>query len=86
MPEEMDVPSPPPPRHRIQPAKLLLSKWTAVAPRNREKHFLVTRVIVPENPDAPTEWVDLEAVYSGRTRRMAWRDLADPAHWMRGWR
>lgn len=84
---EKDAPMPPQTsRQRIQPAKLMLSKWTAVSPQNREKHFLVTRVIVPEIPDAPIEWVDLEAVHSGRTQRLAWRDLTDPAHWIRGWR
>ncbi len=30
------------------PGKLLLSKWTARVPRNREKHFIVTRVMHPE--------------------------------------
>ena len=31
--------------NQINPDKLLLSKWTAVQPYNKEKHFLVTRVI-----------------------------------------
>ena len=30
--------------NRINPAKLLLSKWTAARPRNKEKHFLVTEL------------------------------------------
>jgi hypothetical protein len=34
-------------RHRLSPKKLLLSKWTAVTPRDREKHFLVVRVVPP---------------------------------------
>jgi hypothetical protein len=29
---------------------LLLSKWTAVPPLNREKHFVVVRMIEPEPP------------------------------------
>ncbi len=82
----MVAPSPRPPRHRISPNKLLLSKWTAAAPQDREKHFLVIRVIVPEIPDAPIEWVDLEAVHSGRSQRLPWRDLTDPPRWLRGWR
>ncbi|NLZ79547.1 MAG: TIGR02450 family Trp-rich protein, partial [Gammaproteobacteria bacterium] len=28
--------------HRINPKKLLHSKWTAVSPVNKEKHFMVT--------------------------------------------
>jgi hypothetical protein len=30
-------------RNRLSPKKLLLSKWTAVQPLNREKHFVVVR-------------------------------------------
>ena len=37
-------------KNRLSPKKLLLTKWTAVKPRNREKHFVVTRVIEPEPP------------------------------------
>ena len=35
------------PRRRLSPKKLLHSKWTAVVPHNKEKHFIVTQVIVP---------------------------------------
>ena len=35
-------------RNLLSPKKLLLSKWTAVQPLNREKHFVVVRVIEPE--------------------------------------
>ena len=85
MPPDDAHPARRPVRRRLQPGKLLLSKWTAVAPTNREKHFLVTKVIVPEIPGAPIEWVDLEAVHSGRSRRLAWRELADPGCWIQGW-
>ena len=30
--------------NRINPAKLMKSKWTALEPRNKEKHFLVTEI------------------------------------------
>ena len=35
--------------NRINPAKLLLSKWTAARPRNKEKHFLVTELFRDED-------------------------------------
>lgn len=69
----------------VHPKKLLLSKWTAVKPVKREKHFLVSRVVQPEDPAAAVEWVDLEAVHSRVVRRIAWRELRDPAQWKRGW-
>ena len=69
----------------LHPGKLLLSKWTAVKPLARQKHFLVTKVILPEPPDVKVEWVEIEAVYSKRVRRIAWRDLLDEAVWRQGW-
>ena len=41
------------PSNALSPKKLLHTKWTAVAPRNKEKHFLVTKVIEPEPPGSP---------------------------------
>lgn len=68
------------------PKKLLHSKWTAVAPRRKEKHFLVTKVIEPEVAGGAVEFVELEAVHSKRVRRLAWRELADAATWLQGWK
>lgn len=72
-------------RHALSPKKLLHTKWTAVAPRHRERHFLVTKLVDPEPPGAPLEFVELEAVLTRRSRVLAWRELTDPAMWRRGW-
>lgn len=71
---------------RLQPAKLLRSKWTATVPVNKEKHFIVTALIEPETPAAPINSITIEAVISGRSVNLDWRDLQDPAHWLQGWR
>lgn len=65
--------------------KLLLSKWTAVKPTDKRKHFLVTRVIQPEPPDIRVQWVELEAVHSKLVRCVHWHELRDPALWRQGW-
>ena len=70
----------------LSPKKLLLSKWTAVHPTHKEKHFLVSKVILPELPDAPIEFVELEAVINGKTRQVAWRDLSNSEVWLQGWK
>ena len=70
---------------QINPKKLLNSKWTAVTPTNKEKHFMVIKLIAPEQPTMPIEWVELEAVHSKRTQILAWRDLSDAANWLQGW-
>jgi tryptophan-rich hypothetical protein len=69
----------------VHPKKLLLSKWTAVNHVGKEKHFLVSKLHLPEEVGGKLEWVNIEAVYSGVSRQIAWRDLKDPAQWMRGW-
>ena len=45
----------------LDPKKLLLTKWTAVKPIAKQKHFLVSRVIQPEQPTDPIESVEIEA-------------------------
>lgn len=69
----------------IAPKKLLLSKWTAVHPEAKQKHFVVTKVIEPDQPDGKVEWVDIEAVHSGTVARIAWRQLRDTTVWLQGW-
>lgn len=69
----------------LSPKKLVLSKWTAVAPLGKDKHFLVTRVIEPVPPEGPIVSVEIEAVFSRRLQVIAWRQLTDPSQWRRGW-
>lgn len=72
-------------RRRLNPAKLRLSKWTAVSPRDREKHFLVTDLVLPDDPSQPVTEVMLQAVLTRRTQRIAWRLLTDEQCWKQGW-
>jgi tryptophan-rich hypothetical protein len=69
----------------LNPKKLLLSKWTAVRPVAKQKHFLVSRVIQPELLTDPIEMVEIEAVFSKATQVIAWRDLQDDEVWRQGW-
>ena len=69
----------------LNPKKLMLSKWTAVKPTAKQKHFLISRVIQPDDPTAPIEQVEIEAVFSKATQVIAWRDLKDDSVWRQGW-
>jgi tryptophan-rich hypothetical protein len=69
----------------LQPKKLLHSKWTAVSPKDKQKHFLVTALLQASAPSRPIEWVHLEAVLSRRVQRLQWRDLNDSSVWIQGW-
>jgi tryptophan-rich hypothetical protein len=69
----------------LNPKKLHLTKWTAVTPVAKQKHFLVSRVIEPELPTDPIESVEIEAVLSKATQIIPWRDLKDDSVWRQGW-
>lgn len=69
--------------NRLNPNKLLLSKWTAARPLNREKHFLVTELLRDE--EGTVREVELQAVLTRRTERFAWQTLQDSATWRTGW-
>ena len=69
----------------LNPKKLLLSKWTAVTPVAKQKHFLVSRVIQPELPTDPVELVEIESVFSKETQVIPWRNLQDADVWRQGW-
>jgi len=69
----------------LNPKKLLLSKWTAVNPVAKQKHFLVSRVIQPELPTDPIELVEIEAVFSKAVQIIAWRELQGDGVWRQGW-
>ncbi len=85
MPDDPTATAVPERRIRLSPKKLLLSKWTAVQPVNREKHFVVVRVIEPEPPAVRIEQIELEAVHSRRVLQLHWRDLTDARVWRQGW-
>ena len=75
----------------VHPKKLLLSKWTATQPLHKDKHFIVTRLVLPEPPadpalpPPPLQFVEIEAVMSKAVRCIPWRELKDPARWRQGW-
>jgi tryptophan-rich hypothetical protein len=69
----------------LNPKKLLLTKWTAVKPLAKQKHFLVSRVIQPDLPTDPVVSVEIEAVFSKATQVITWRELQDDSVWQQGW-
>ena len=69
--------------NRISPKKLLHSKWTAVHPVKREKHFLVNEVEFDE--EGNVIHCLLEAVISNRSAAIDWQELKSTEHWRQGW-
>jgi tryptophan-rich hypothetical protein len=69
--------------NKINPKKLLSSKWTAVRPINKEKHFMVTEIEFDEEGVVISS--SIEAVMSKRTGLINWHDLKDESLWLQGW-
>ena len=70
--------------NRINPKKLLNSKWTAVNPLKKEKHFMVTEI----DFDAEGNVVHclIEAVISNRSMPIDWEELKQQTNWLQGWK
>ncbi|MGA9572804.1 MAG: TIGR02450 family Trp-rich protein [Lysobacterales bacterium] len=68
----------------ISPKKLLNSKWTAVNPSDKEKHFLVTEVEF--NEQGAVVHCLVETLMTRRTFTISWRDLKNTNEWIAGWR
>ena len=69
----------------LNPKKLLLTKWTAVNPIQKRKHFLVSKVIQPELPESAIEIIEIEAVFDKKITLIPWRELKDSSIWLQGW-
>ena len=72
-------------RNPVNRKKLPMSKWTAVSPVDREKHFLVVDW-VRDDEGAPTDRLVIEAVLTQRMREIHWRELENSRSWRVGWR
>ncbi|OOE43189.1 hypothetical protein BZG06_11670 [Salinivibrio kushneri] len=70
--------------NQINPAKLRNSKWTAVKPINREKHFLVSDVEYDE--EGIVVLCVLESVLSKKEYPIDWRELKSDEKWRQGWK
>ena len=72
-------------KNLLSPKKLLLTKWTAVHPSSKRKHFLVSKVILPDLPEQAIEYFELEAVIDKHIQLISWRELSNSAVWLQGW-
>jgi len=64
----------------IRPDKLLQSKWTALAPLNKERHFMVVKLV-----DIAHQRCQIEAVLTKKRYIIDWHDLTDSSVWQIGW-
>ncbi|WP_295891802.1 TIGR02450 family Trp-rich protein [uncultured Vibrio sp.] len=70
--------------NKFNPSKLLNSKWTAIKPMNKEKHFLISDVEF--NEDGLVISCKTEAIMSKNEYEIDWADLKDQTKWIQGWK
>jgi tryptophan-rich hypothetical protein len=70
--------------NKINPKKLLNSKWTSVKPERKEKHFLITELEFDE--EGNVVHCLIEAVISNRSAPIRWRELQNNDNWLQGWK
>jgi tryptophan-rich hypothetical protein len=70
--------------NKFNPKKLLHSKWTAVKPQNKEKHFLVTEVEFDE--EGNVLHCLIQAVMTKNDTSIDWTELKDDSQWLQGWK
>ncbi len=70
--------------NKINPKKLLNSKWTSVNPTNKEKHFMVSDIEFDE--EGLVVSCSIEAVISKRSIPIDWNDLKNDRDWIHGWK
>ena len=70
--------------NKVHPKKLLNSKWTAVLPMKKEKHFIVSEIEFDEGGLVIA--CCIEAVMSKRSIPINWHDLKDESRWIHGWK
>jgi tryptophan-rich hypothetical protein len=70
--------------NQFNPNKLLLSKWTAVKPVEKRKHFIVTELVKDELEQQVIGCV-LEAVINKQQFPMDFNELKDQNRWLQGW-
>lgn len=70
--------------NKINPKKLLHSKWTACHPVKKEKHFIVTELDFDDEGEVILCLI--EAVISKRSESIDWKVLKNEDNWLQGWK
>jgi tryptophan-rich hypothetical protein len=71
-------------KNPINPKKLLNSKWTAMQPENKQKHFMITAVEFDDEQNVVS--CIIQALMDKHEAAIDWRDLRDKKKWGQGWK
>ena len=68
--------------NQINPEKLLHSKWTALQVKQKERHFIVSRL--QRADDETILSCELEAIINNNVYEIDWQQLKDSSLWLMG--
>lgn len=71
--------------NHINPQKLHNSKWTAIKPSHKEKHFIVIEITFDDEGISVTS-CKIEAVMTKSVKEIDWHELKDNQLWLQGWK
>jgi len=71
--------------NRINPKKLYHSKWTAVKPQRKERHFLITEVEFDDESLIVVRCI-IQAIMTKQDYPIDWQSLRDSTIWAQGWK
>jgi len=66
--------------------KLQNSKWTAISPEKKEKHFTVTQVKLNEDDPQIVDFIILTAVLTNQNYKVNYIDFKNQTKWIEGWK
>ena len=69
--------------NKLNPKKLLNSKWTAIIPAQKQKHFII--VEVEYDDDQNVTGCVIQAILTKHNTNIDWHDLKDSKQWKQGW-
>ncbi|MDZ4726087.1 MAG: TIGR02450 family Trp-rich protein [Leptospira sp.] len=72
-------------KNQINPRKLLLSKWTSVIVLEKEKHFIITRLLPTNDASDKLDFVEMEAILTNSLKTIPIQDLKEKSKWLPGW-
>ena len=70
--------------NQINPEKLLHSKWTALQVKQKERHFIVSRL--QRADDETILSCELEAIINNNVYEIDWQQLKDSSLWLMRWK
>ena len=72
-------------KNPVNRKKINQSKWTAITPIKKEKHFVVSEVSYNPDNEQIIDFIIITSVLSNSNYKLDIKDLEDKLKWSQGW-